>query len=35
MKEWIAIDFRARALWLPLAKQALEFAARSQEPRRS
>jgi hypothetical protein len=28
MKEWIAIDFRARELWLPLAEEALEFAAR-------
>ena len=28
MKEWIAIDFRDRALWLPLAGEALEFAAR-------
>src|SRR5229473_6286266 len=28
MKEWLAIDFRARALWPPLAEEALEFAAR-------
>jgi len=29
MKEWIAIDLRARALWLRLAREALEHAART------
>jgi hypothetical protein len=28
MKEWIAIDLRARALWLGFAREALEHAAR-------
>ena len=28
MKEWIAIDLRARALWLRLAREALAYAAR-------
>ena len=32
MKEWIAIDLGARALWPRLAREALEFAARNAPP---
>jgi TfoX/Sxy family transcriptional regulator of competence genes len=28
MKEWLTIDLRAKALWLGVAREALEFAAR-------
>ena len=28
MKEWLTIDLRGKALWLGVAREALEFAAR-------
>ncbi len=35
MKEWLAIGLRGKALWLPVAREALEFAAggRGSRPR--
>jgi hypothetical protein len=32
MKEWVAIDVVRRSLWPPLAREALEFAARNAPP---
>jgi hypothetical protein len=35
MKEWLAVDHRNKALWLRLAREALEFsAARATRPAR-
>src|SRR5258706_10562693 len=33
MKEWAAMDFASKALWLRLAREALEFAARNAPPK--
>lgn len=35
MKEWVAIDLAHKALWLTLAHEALEFAARNTSAARS